>query len=256
MPPKRSNTSKGRKARSPRPATAGGGRPDQDRGTETSAQAWRMARALRGPSEKYIQGGTALYNANNQAITQTTPLIVCCNGVTTGSNENTRVGDRCRMKWIDLNLNLGMTTTLSQAFVRAYLVCETSALGSLLSAAQFFLDAAIWTPFSQRDRTQRNASRFMVLWDSGPKQLGGQPVASGLAAPFAGGSMQPSQIGYAVHVPLDFVTDYSRGNAGNVTDIDTNSLCLIVCTDLVANNTVYVNVANYTVCFSDNTQLK
>jgi hypothetical protein len=206
-----------------------------------------MVKALVGPNHKYIN---SVYNAIGGVSTIGTPYLICLNAVAQGTSENTRIGRLCRHKWLDLDFTIFQTTTLDTSSVRAYVVVETTALGSNLSPSQFFVDASAFTPTSQRDRTNRNASRFVVLWDSGPHVIGPFSLASGQTAPAVIGAGQPAQRSWSKHIPLNFTTDYSRGNGGTISDIDTNSLFLMIVTDQTAGTAVGLD-GGFTVCFSD-----
>jgi len=228
------------------------GHSDQDKGTAESRAALKIARSVGGPNNKYIN---SVYNGVTLAFATTTaPYIFLLNGVAQGTSENTRVGRLTKNRWLDLNLvmyaNSNLTTNGQVAAMRFYIVVETTALGSAISASQFFLDSTTFTPTSQRDRTNRNPSRFVVLYDSKAHLLGGSSQASGQVAPVIPGAGQPMQRNFDIHLPLDFQTDYSRGNAGTVADIDSNSLYLVGVTDCASTSCVYY-YGGYTLCFND-----
>jgi hypothetical protein len=205
-------------------------------------------RGLRGPNDKYIQ--TTLSAGVNSSPTITAPIVALLNGVIQGTSENTRIGRLCRMKWIDFNLSLSGAYYAETSRVRFYLIVETTALGSALSPSQFLLDAANFDPLSQRDRTNRDASRFCVIYDSKTHVIGGELAPSGVTAPAVLGAGQPNERVWTLHLPLNFATDYSRGNAGTVADIDTNALSLLVLTDNV-NGAHVACQATWTVAFND-----
>ncbi len=181
----------------------------------------------------------------------TNPSLTLLNGVAQGTGENARVGRLCKMNWLDINVTIyAAQGFLGASSVRSFIVAETTALGSALAPSQFFVDTTNFTPNSQRDRTNRNASRYVVLWDSGPKVIGGLSVASGQTAPVNPGAGQPCVQNFSIHLPLNFFTDYSRGSAGTVADIDTNSLYLMIVSDTgTANN--LAATGGFTTCFSD-----
>jgi len=207
-----------------------------------------MAKSFRGPNNKYIN---STYTGINLSTTITAPGLLCLNAVAQGTSENSRIGRLARMKWLDIDFEIYQGSTNVPDFVtyRVYIVVETTALGSALAPAQFFVDNTNFTALSQRDRTNRNASRYVVLWDSKPKHLGTIPSsAAGTNAwsPVVG-CMQPGVSSYSLHLPLEFTSDYSRGNAGTISDIDTNSLYLLVVSD-----TSGVTVGGgWTLCFQD-----
>lgn len=217
--------------------------------TSENTAAWRTVRAFRGPNNKYIN---SLYNGISLTPVATAPGVFLLNGVAQGTTENSRLGRLARHLWLDMDLDiyLGSSATTFWA-VRIYIVVETTALGSALAPAQFFVDNSTFTAMSQRDRTNRNASRYLVLYDSKPMTLGSGASTGTGSNPF------PPVVGVSaaerfisLHIPLNFDTDYSRGNTGTITDIDTNSLYLIAVTDNSTASEVYVN-GGYTVCFND-----
>jgi hypothetical protein len=222
----------------------------QDSGTTEEASAWRMVRAFNVPNYKYIN---TLYNTYlGLNLLQTAPIIQILNGIAQGTTENTRIGRSVRMKWLDLNLQFYMAGVSSQFganLVRAYVIVETTSLGSLPSMSQFLADNTTFHPLAQRDRANRNAQRFKVLWDSGPKTIYPPSVPSGQTAPVSS-CAGPNQHTWSLHIPLEFDTDYSRGNAGTQADIDTNSLSLVLLTDSGTNNAVFATYT-WTLCFSD-----
>jgi hypothetical protein len=210
--------------------------------------ALRIMRGLKGPNDKYIQTTLATGIAAG-APTLTAPTIQCLNVVAQGTSENTRIGRLCKMKWIDINVELTSTANGGTQVVRWYLIVETSALGSNLAPSQFLLDNANFSPLSQRDRTNRDASRYCVIYDSKPCVIGGFPFASGLTAPVSVGSGQPAERVWSLHLPLNFSTDYSRANGGTVADIDTNALSILILSD--DGNSHVVATATWTIAFND-----
>jgi len=210
--------------------------------------ALKIMKGLKGPNEKYIQT-TLATGISGGAPTLTAPTIQCVNAVAQGTSENTRIGRLCRMKWIDINMQLFSTSNAGTQCVRWYLIVETTALGSGIAPSQFLLDAANFSPLSQRDRTNRNASRYVVIYDSGIHVLGGSSFASGQTAPVVTGAGQPGERDWSLRIPLGFDTDYSRGNAGTIADIDTNALSLLILSD-DGNSHITAN-ATWTVAFAD-----
>jgi len=215
--------------------------------TAENMDALRIVRAFKGPNNKYINSA---FNAIASTFSLTTPYSVLLNGVAQGTTENTRIGRLAKMRWVDIDFSIYQNATFDASDVRIYVVAESTALGSAISAAQFFVDATQFSSTSQRDRTNRNASRYVVLWDSGPLTIGPTSLASGQTAPAVIGAGQPTSIARSLHLPLGFSTDYSRGNAGNVGDIDTNSLHLLCVTDQTTAASVGI-VGGWTLCFND-----
>jgi hypothetical protein len=215
--------------------------------TPENFSALRMLKSTKGPNCKYIQTAVAQLGA---ALTSAAPLVQLLNGVAQGTSENTRVGRLTKNLWLDLDIDIfpGSNISPSQQDIRVYVVAESTTLGSALAPASFFYDATNFDPRSQRDRSNRNAARYCVLWDSGPQRLG-SVVASGLAAPAVIGVAASNYV-KSLHLPLSFSTDYSRGNAGTVADIDTNGLYLMVVTDNTAASNCYC-YGSWTLAFQD-----
>jgi len=237
------NRRQGRKNRSSLPA-----RGDEYRApTDENRAALRITKAFKGPNHKYIN---SVYNAMSGFVSITAPFVQLLNGVAQGTSENTRIGRLTKNHWLDIDFSVNVGAAAVTDVVRFYIVVETTALGSALAPAQFFVDATNFSPYSQRDRTNRNASRYCVLYDSKPFVLGGLSVASGQTAPVVTGAGQPAERTFSMHLPLNFSTDYSRGNAGTVADIDTNSLYLLVVTDTSTGSQVGIG-GGFTLCFAD-----
>jgi hypothetical protein len=235
-----------------RKSRGGGGLPtptsEYQAKTPENFSALKLVKSLKGPNDKYIN---TVYNALNGAPTPSSPYIACLNAVAQGTGENSRVGRLIRNKWIDFDIELaiGPNTSMLDASLRVYIVVESTALGSQIAPGQFFADASAFTPTSQRDRTNRNASRFVVLWDSGPLAIGNPRYTNGTTTLMCVGGGQPSARPMSKHLPLNFSTDYSRGNAGTYADIDTNSLWIMVVSDDTSGN---CNITGgYTTCFQD-----
>lgn len=221
--------------------------PEGSARTAENMAALKMVKSSKGPNNKYING---LYTAINLAPTLTSPGLLCLNAVGQGTSENTRIGRLARHKWLDIDFTVEIAAAESgPTNLRVYIVVETTALGSAFAPAQFFVDNTNFSPNSQRDRTNRNASRYVVLFDSRTFCLGGLPYTSGLTAPATTGVL-PSARPFNLHLPLNFSTDYSRGNSGTITDIDTNSLYLVVLSD-DGNANHSTAIGSYTLCFND-----
>jgi hypothetical protein len=217
---------------------------------EEDHAAWRMVHAMRGPNNKYIQ---ATYGAPF-GIIASTPGFGCLNAVAQGTTENTRIGRLLKHKWMDLAYTLEFVKTLDagtgigSSTCRVYVLADVQSEGGNFTPGAFFLDASNYYPISQRDRTNRNASRYQVLYDSGVLPIGA--AFNGTASNSAPGCGLQSLITHSVHVPLNFESDYSRGNAGTYADIDTNALWVVAVTDNSVANQLLFNYT-YTTCFTD-----
>jgi hypothetical protein len=244
MSPKRNPRAK--KVRQPRRNVVPRAVAENSAKTAENFAALKIVKAFKGPNHKYIN--TTFNAITNSTFTSTNPYITLLNGVVQGTTENTRIGRLLKMNWLDIDIQFSTTSWIGNSTLRFYIIAESTALGSALAAAQFFVDAATFTPFSQRDRTNRNASRYVALFDSKPFTIGGLPISG--TAGFSASSC-PAERTFSFHVPLNFSTDYSRGNAGTVADIDTNSLHLMVVTDQGTNGGLFYVNGGYTLCFTD-----
>jgi hypothetical protein len=218
--------------------------------TPENFSALKIVKAQKGPNNKYIN--TVYNQVNSVNFTNSSPITQCLNAVAQGTSENTRIGRLTTNKWLDIDINInavnGSIVVQALPGFRIYIVVESTALGSNIQPAQFFVDSAIFDVLSQRDRTNRNAERYVVLWDSGP-QLLATASATGSGTQNSMAAAPPIKY-YSKHLPLNFKTDYSRGNAGTVADIDTNALHLLVVTDDATSNQIYCKAA-WTLCFND-----
>lgn len=249
MPPRRSNRRRRVSIRKPRvlpkvtaPSAAN---------IAEDRSAWRMVKSIRGNNDKYIQQTVG----SSTGVIASVPYFLCLNAVGQGTTENTRVGRLLKFKWLDLSFTAEFLTTLDAgtgigaSTVRFYVIVDCSAEGNNFTPGAFFLDASNYYPISQRDRTNRNASRYMVLYDSNIIVLGA--AYNGTASNSAPGQGLPCLAARNIHIPLNFSADFSRGNAGTYADIDNNQLWLVAVTDNTVANQVKV-LSTFTLAFSDN----
>lgn len=190
--------------------------------------------------------------ASSSSLANGSPLVVAVNPIAQSTDESGRVGDLCKYHWVELNWQIYTVSTnpAFNAWVRVMLVLESTALGSALGLSQFFTTA---TPnaFSARNYLTRNDRRFKVIYDSGPRLVGPEQTPLAVAGYQPNTFGAPNNIGEVVpRIKLNFITDYSRGNAGTVADIDTNALSLICFTDNGTANVIEF-AANITLQFTD-----
>lgn len=197
------------------------------------------------PEHKHIQLSTTNLTTN---LVNSTPQISALNLLSQGTGESNRIGDKARMRHINLKMYFGSTSSLTvPTTVQVMVVREKTALGSALSPSQFF-DSATPSPVAwQRNVLTRDPDRYIVNYDSKFKVLGLSEFSSAsLNKDFS----TPSICQFECDIPLDFVTDYSRGNAGTVNDIDTNALNLVVFTSNTTANAIFATYS-YTLTYSD-----
>jgi len=170
-----------------------------------------------------------------------TPAIYNLNPLVQGTSNTTRVGSKARMVNIDLFVQIGYNNavnTHNQNF-RILLVRDVACEGVLTTNGELFTSAG--GTDSLQNVTTVNPDRFLVLYDHIFKRddygvlvdpVSGAAVWNGVVLP-----------AHRVRIGLNFVTDYSRGNAGTVADIDTNGLTLVVLTDNSVANACFCNVS-------------
>lgn len=204
---------------------------------------------------KYIVGSVT----NLSTLLNSTPYVTTLNTVTEGSDETNRVGDKARFNWLKLNFqvvpNSAQLTGCYQ--IRMMLVKESTCLGSALSLAQFLRGSGTPSVISNQNYVTRDHSRYKVYYDSGAMLIG--PSATAVVPAGSSGTIATYDIWNGgsgdnvcrfIHKKLDFTTDYSRGNAGTVSDIDTNSFSLILITDCTQSGAFDINV-DYVLEFID-----
>jgi hypothetical protein len=124
--------------------------------------------------------------------------------------------------------------------VRYLIVRETTTLGSNVTPQQFFAGVtATPAPSTLRNYVTRDDKRYHVLLDSGILSFGPETTPLAVAGSSFNTFMAPCNYQKIHHrIPVKFTTDYSRGNAGTVADIDTNGVTLIIITDNTTANYV------------------
>lgn len=165
------------------------------------------------------------------ALTNTVPHVRCLNTVTIGDTELLRQGDKCKFQNLDLSLKLKRVDGAARGpeYVRVLIVKEKTTLGSDLSLSQYF-NSATPSVIDRRNIDTRDSARFTTYYDK-LHILGGNVQSTGSTLHI--NNTVPSQKVINIFKKLNFTTDYSRGTAGTVADIDTNGLFLIMITDSV-----------------------
>lgn len=178
------------------------------------------------------------YTQMAPSITNAAPYTFCVNAVVQGTSENTRIGAKIRMTSFEANLSVSNTSTAQIDVVSAYrilVIQEKTCLGSNISPTQVFLDSPAY-PHSMRDHTNRDASRFIFLYDSGVQFV--YAPTSALASPFQNFGTFPSIRNHHIKFKTDIVASMERANNGNVGDIDTNGVSIVILTDSTTANAV------------------
>jgi len=176
------------------------------------------------------------------SVTTSNPLTYNLNSLTEGNDESgQRSGDIVKFQWIDLLVQIARNsaTASPNCNVRVMVVKEYTALGSNISYSQLF-NTATPQPYACRNTITRNHHRFKVYFDK-IIQLGANVNSTATTTVYNNGA--PSNKILRFRRKLAFTTDYSRGTAGNITDIDTNSLQLLVFTDSTLATDIVVNLS-------------
>lgn len=206
----------------------------------------KIAKAVYPQNWKYTGNfGANVAFATN--ISNGSPAATLLNGVATGTTELTRVGDICQLHDIDVRGNIVSTANLtSETKVRVMMIWEgKSALGALASFSGV-LDSATPQTFAQRNCTTRDPKRYRILYD---KTFGLGIKSTASATPVLNFAA-PNIVQFHIKRKLNLVSDYSRGVAGTVADIDTGVLTLFIFTDTGDLNSVSCT-GSYQLRFSD-----
>jgi hypothetical protein len=181
-----------------------------------------------------------------------TGAYICINAIAQSTDETGRVGDLAKFHWLECSMYISASSAVQNvANVRYLVVKETTTLGSVITPQQFFAGVTSTpSPPVLRNYVTRDDKRYHVLLDSGCLSFGPETTPLAVAGSSFNTFMMPSSY-QKIHkrIPVKFTTDYSRGTAGTVADIDTNGVTLIIITD---NNTAnYIDYSfNYVWQFS------
>lgn len=167
----------------------------------------------RGPEHKY--------NFQNLPDTRlnTVGLISLLNPLGQGNSDGTRVGDRVRQKMLDMRIRMYSVNPIT---IRVMLILDTRPAGSYPAILDILdgNDPQTGSSGIMSHRSKINLSRFVVLQD---QFMTFNPQITG--------TVQEKFI--HVYKKLNFGTDYSRGNAASVADIQTNALYLIAISNAI-----------------------
>lgn len=182
------------------------------------------------PEMKYktTAGTSVTVTASLRVAAPTTTVL---NGLVQGTTNVSRIGEKVNFKTIDLRFRLITNSTLTtEASVRIMLVKERTALGSAPSL-QGILGSATPNTWSTRNVTDRDPNRYHIYYDKVFYMSPGSWSLNGTGTSTFYNPARPSIILGSIVKKLDFVTDYSRSNAGDETDMDANCLALVAITD-------------------------
>lgn len=148
-------------------------------------------------------------------ITSGVPFTLLLNGLSQGTTVGTRLGNKCRFSSIDMRLYFYNTTNTfsNDNIFRVILVKEKPALGAAISLNSLLGSATPIVTALYEDTNRDFKHRFKILMDRSYNMWDNTGFCQRM-----------------IHIRkrLNFITNYARGNAGTIADIDVNSLYLVV----------------------------
>lgn len=210
-----------------------------------------IKRALESKEITTLATPTLIKNLSATQPTTALPGYQLLNGLTQGTGSEGHVGDKVRFKYLDMKLRVSHSSTATPLWenhpFRILIVKEKCANGTDQSLLSIFGTA---TPacYATRNITNRDPNRFKVYYDR-TFILGPYSTQAYNSATLYNGALPDIKF-INIRIPLDFTTDYSRGNAGTIADIDTNSLVIHVITENTVDSGIYVSML-YNLKFDD-----
>lgn len=224
MSKKRNTSGPGKAAKKQRMAAEFGARGDDFFGANAADM---NALSLR-YNFKYVSS-----SVSSGSLVNSSPNVACMNVMSQGSDETNRVGDIVKWKAMAFGVSFSANSALVIPILcRFVIVQESTALGSLPGVSQIW-NSSTPTVNEQRNIATRNAKRFRILFDSGPFAV--HPYVGSAGALTSGG---PAIWARQVELPLNVVSDYSRGNSGSVSDIEGNTITAIAYTENTTANAI------------------
>jgi len=183
--------------------------------------------------------------ALNAFLTTAAPLVATLNPLAQGTSNVTRVGSKVRLGRLDLRLffQTGLGVLANSLQVRVVVVRDAAAEGVITTTGEVFTNATPGVRAPQNMVTV-NPSRYQIMHDWVSNRNDWVP------ANFLAATDPVQDCLHMVRMPLGFVTDYSRGNAGTVADIDTNALTVFIVTDNTTADALAVT-GSYLLSFTD-----
>lgn len=182
--------------------------------------------------DKYINS-----SVTGTALAVSLPYTTCLNTLSQGTSLTSRLGNETHFKMLRMKLYFYNTvnTFSNDNIFRILLIREKPQLGSAISLNSLFGSATpnTWSLFENTNRDFKN--RFFILHDSTHNLWDNR-------------NFLQKQI--TINKKLNFNTNYARGNAGTVADIDTNGLHLVVISAKVATTIKYFSY-EYELTFED-----
>lgn len=160
-------------------------------------------------------------------LTQGAPVTVLLNGLGQGTNLSARLGNEVRSKYLSLRMYFYNTANAFSYdnWVRIMIVKEQPALGAAISLNSLLGSATpnVYSLYNNDNREFKH--RFKVLYDKSINLWSNINFLQKLVV---------------IKKKLNFTTNYARGNTGTITDIDRNSLYLVLITEKTTAAITYV----------------
>ena len=166
-------------------------------------------------------------------VDSTAPYQVLLNGTKIGSGNSQRIGRRIDMKSIEMRVrfeNLGLSEINT---FRAMVVLDKQANGAAFTYTDLMINGQ---PYGLRNIS--NKARFTVIWDGKLQMLIGNVTTPGTSTIMTAASGQA----VTAYKKINVQTQYNSGDAGDVSDIQTNSLYFIVYCDADAANAAAASI--------------
>lgn len=151
------------------------------------------------------------------AVASATPVITLLNGSIQGTDFDERVGRTIRFKSFDIKGFLTPGSTSGN--FRAWLVIDNTPNSTLPVIGDIIEQTAGPGDYSIGHRNLNNRKRFGILKE--------------WCIPFGGGNAYAGMTNYCLdyYMKLDFKTEYDASNAGDISDIKSNSLYFVHTSD-------------------------
>ncbi len=146
-------------------------------------------------------------------ITSTTTFVLL-NGMQTGDTSITRTGQSIKMDGLDFRWYVTGNVTAVQVAFRLLVVVDKQPNNAIFAIGSLLNTATVVSPY-----TVGGQSRFVVLYD--------QTYSLTTAGPLAANA--------CVRIAANQHVEYNTANAGDITDINTNSLYLLMISDQAVN---------------------
>ncbi len=159
----------------------------------------------------------------------TTTTFVLLNGMALGDTSITRTGQSIKMDGLDFRWYLTGNLTAVQVATRLLVVLDKQPNGAIFSVTALLNAATVVSPY-----TVGGQNRFVVIYD--------ETIALSTGGPLNASS--------CVRLPVNQHVTYNTGTAGDITDINTNSLYLLMLSDQSTN--VSIITAYLRLWFIDN----